>query len=106
MNKALAILFFSILVLFSLDIYAQPDHMAPSIEFIENQGQWDEKIQFESSLPGGQLYIESGKLSFLFYSHEDMSRIHDLKHGKKGVASEEDLIVDGHLFQVSFLGSK
>ena len=105
MSRAPAILFFCILALFSLDSYAQSDHMAPSIEFIENQGQWDEKIQFESNIPDGLLYIESGKLTFVFQSSEDIRRMHDLKHKKTGTATKEDQIIDGHLYQVSFLNS-
>ena len=105
MNRAFAYLIFTILALFSLEIYAQTEHTAPSIEFVKNHGQWDEKIQFESSLPGGDLYIENGKLTFVFFSGEDMDRIHELKHSKAGTAKSEDLVVRGHLFQVSFPGS-
>ena len=76
-----------------------------SIEFIKNQGQWEPSIKFQSTLPSGNLYIESGKLTFMFYDQDDIERIHTLRHNKKAVYTEADLLIDAHQFQVLFPGS-
>ena len=78
--------------------------LTPNIEFVQNNNQWDSHIQYRSDLNNGSLWIESGKLTYVFYRDEDIHRIHELKHGKE-IESEDDLIVDGHLFQMTFLNA-
>ena len=77
----------------------------PSIEFIKNKGQWKKNIQFRSNLPGGKLYFESDKLTYVFYSQEDIDRLHDLHHGKRRNVDESEMIVDAHLFNITFPGA-
>ena len=77
---------------------------APSIDFIKNEGQWHDKIKFRSELPAGKLYIESGKLTYVFYAEDDLRRVHELSHSRKP-ASPSEFMVDAHLFSVSFPGS-
>ncbi len=80
-------------------------HQKEAIEFVKNKGQWEDHIQFQSDIPSGNLYLESGKLTYVFYSQEDIERIHDIRHGPKENITENDMIIDAHLYQVEFLGS-
>ena len=105
MNRAAVYVFFIFSALFTLESYAQVGHGTPSIEFIENKGQWKESIQFESGIPNGQLYIEDGQLTYVLYSGDDLDRIHELKHDREASVSAENIKINGHLFQVSFLNA-
>ena len=113
-RAALMKYFFVILFFFSLPSFAhegdQPavkkiPHKDQSIEFTKNKGQWKSNIQFQASIPSGRLYFESNKLTYVFYSQEDIARQHALRHGPKDKITESDQIVHGHLFQISFPGA-
>lgn len=75
------------------------------IEFVPNNGQWKENIQMRADIPFGNLYFENDKLTFVFYSEEDIDRIHDVHHGLIKDRTEDDKYTDGHLFQISYPGS-
>ena len=38
--------------------------------FIENKGQFDDKVIAKVNLPGGALFIQEGKLYYAFYSQK------------------------------------
>ena len=71
--------------------------------FIENRGQWPEKVQFKTDIGGGSLYLEKRKLTFDRYDREIVSQVFAAHHGEKPLAPPEKL--DCHAYQMSFLGA-
>lgn len=100
-----------ILISFSFTAWAGNDfvkvkkqpHLPPSIEFIENQGQWPGNILYKSNLPGGELYIENGHLVYVFYSQDDVAKVHDIRHGTAEPSGSGDMKVRGHRFDFEFV---
>lgn len=78
------------------------DHNHAGIDFIENKGQWKSNVLFEATIPNGKLFLEKDGIMFLLYNPEDISRIHDLHHGKIQTPTEEDYLINGHAFKMNF----
>ncbi|MGB6037992.1 MAG: gliding motility-associated C-terminal domain-containing protein [Cryomorphaceae bacterium] len=89
-------LLFSIVFLFSVLSYGQH-------RFIENKGQWNEKVQFKTEIGGGNLYLESGKLTFDRYDSEVVSKVFGAHRGEKPIPVPEKL--DCHAYQMNFVGA-
>lgn len=81
------------------------DEEQPRIKFTENKGQWDDHILYRAGVSNGALFLEPQKLTWSFRHPEDISRIHDIHHGKVANPTEADMLVRGHAFQTTFLGS-
>ena len=64
--------------------------------FIQNKGQLPEQVKAKVNLPSGALFIEDGKLTYSFYSGEQLAQIHDLERAEKSV--------DAHAYSVEFIG--
>ena len=74
-------------------------------EFIENKNQWPYPIQYGTSVPGGQLFIQPGVFTYYFLDQSQLG------HGHNGRASSETneqhgpRNINGHRLQVSFDGA-
>ena len=64
--------------------------------FIENKGQLPKQVKAKVNLPSGSLFIEDGKLTYSFYSGEQLAQIHDLERKNKSI--------DAHAYTVEFIG--
>lgn len=77
------------------------------LAFVENKGQWNEKVQFRAKIPDGQLYMEKDRLTYVFHSANDMARMHYLRHHTTADSDiPRDYVMDMHAFQVHFVDSK
>ncbi len=65
--------------------------------FIQNKGQLPEQVRAKVNLPSGSLFIEQGKLTYAFYSGEQLALVHDLKTSKKEI--------NAHSFVMDFVNS-
>ena len=54
---------------------------ASNIEFVENKGQWDPRVQFKGELPTGGLFLEKKGFSALLYNPDDLIRMTEAHHG-------------------------
>jgi hypothetical protein len=48
----------------------------PSVQFIENKGQWDQKILYKADIQNGYLFITNEGLEYLFYDPEHLMHNH------------------------------
>jgi gliding motility-associated-like protein len=72
-----------------------------AVRFIENKGQWEQKILYAADLPMGRVFIEQDRLTYVFC---DISDLHDRWFHR----SEKELgsfPLDCHSFTVRFPGS-
>ena len=71
-------------------------------KFIENKGQWNEKVKFKTELQGGALYLESNKLTYSFY---DEKALESYFHAHHSHAPKQELTrFKLHAYQVEFVG--
>ncbi len=78
-----------------------------NIEFIENKGQWDNRVMYKSNIPAGAFFIRSNGFTVLQHNEEDLKRVQEIAHGHgvKNKQTENDLLLRSHSYNVEFLGS-
>ncbi|HEV2478417.1 MAG TPA: hypothetical protein VGS79_02085, partial [Puia sp.] len=54
---------------------------ASNIEFVENKGQWDPRVQFKGELPAGALFLEKTGFSVMLYDTTDLQALTLAHHG-------------------------
>ncbi len=69
-----------------------------------NKGQWDQKVQFRSELPGGYFYLEEKGFSYLRLDREKIAELHHRTRNHQGSPPSE-LGVDAHAVKVDLLGA-
>jgi len=87
---------FFILLLSSLDAFSQ-------YRFIENKGQWDEKVQFKTDIPGGSFYLENERFTFDRYDSETVAKVFAAHSGLEPIPIPEKLKC--HAYQMIFVNS-
>lgn len=86
----------------SLTAFGQEIHHKHSIHhsFVENKGQWNDQVLFNSKLDGGNLWIEQGRFLFQFL---DMTSIQENHLSRK--VSTEDTEVRQEFLELLFWGA-
>jgi len=85
-------------IVFFISVLSKGQH-----RFIENKGQWNEKVQFKTEISGGNLYLENQKLTFDRYDSEIVSKVFAAHRGEKAIPPPERL--NCHAYQMHFLGA-
>lgn len=75
---------------------AEPAMGQSDLRMIQNNGQWDERIEYSIPLNGGEVFLEQGRLTYALFHLPD----HHGHHDSEGEL--EDSLVKGHAFHVSF----
>jgi gliding motility-associated-like protein len=52
-----------------------------TFEFVENKGQWDNKIRFKGELPAGDFYLQKTGFTVVQHNTEDLKRFFERQHG-------------------------
>jgi len=68
------------------------------IRFIENKGQWDQKVLYRASLGNGDLFVEKNAFTFNLYNAEEISKNHISPSGKNTAPR-------CHAYKVNFLNA-
>jgi gliding motility-associated-like protein len=84
-----------------------------NIEFVENKGQWDQRVRYMGEIGIGNLFLEKGGFTTLLYNPADLARLTDERHGHGAVSAKasaaktgmEADILRSHAYRVRFLGA-
>lgn len=79
-----------------------------ALEFIENKGQWDPRVRFMGTVPGGALFIHPSGFTVLQHNPEDWQTVQDKLHGhidKTRASQPERTTVRSHAYAVEFVGA-
>lgn len=80
-----------------------------NIEFIENKGQWDNKVKFRSEVPSGSFFIRSGGFTVLQHNEQDLKQLIEVAKGHSPDGSSNQrkspLILRSHAYAVDFSGA-
>ncbi|WP_201986843.1 DUF7948 domain-containing protein [Hymenobacter rubidus] len=79
---------------------AHPGAAAPSLEFVENKGQWDAHARYAAALPGGRLFAEADGLTFALLANGGPAQLGHGAKRPKDPATEGP--VRGHAFTLRF----
>jgi len=100
--KAGILIFFYILLANSFVNAQEVTHKhASPYSFIENKGQWDEKVLFKSHFDGGNLWIEQHKMMFHLQDFSEMQEAHVSTKNRSAESSK----IPQTVLHLNFLGS-
>ncbi|TAL43748.1 MAG: hypothetical protein EPN92_09740, partial [Chitinophagaceae bacterium] len=52
-----------------------------NIEFIENKGQWDNRVKYMGDVPAGSFFIRSSGFTVLQHNEQDLGKMQEYLHG-------------------------
>ncbi|MDP4149113.1 MAG: PKD domain-containing protein [Bacteroidota bacterium] len=103
----------SCLLLLSAVTRGAAQEVYSSMEFVENKGQWDKRVDFRGEMPAGAFFIQRQGFTVLLHNPDDLQRSN---HG--GAAGADISIIRGrtaagasgamvrsHAYRVSFIGA-
>jgi gliding motility-associated-like protein len=82
-----------------------------NIQFIENKGQWEDKIRFKGSFPGGAIFIQRNGFTVLQHHPEDYRRLAEKMHGHqldphaRQLPQSDSLTIRSHAYETQFVGA-
>jgi len=86
------------------------------LQFVENKGQWHEKVAFKGELAAGAFFLEpDGSYKIVLHNHDDLRALIGQQHAtsvtgpaidvQKANAAKAKLILHSHAYEVKFLHS-
>ena len=77
---------------------------APSLEFIQNKGQWNGRVRYEAALPAGRLFVQPQALTYAFLDPAALSHRHQSagNGSAAGDAAGAPASVAAHAYTVHF----
>lgn len=80
-----------------------------NIEFIENKGQWDNRVKFRSEVPAGSFFIRSGGFTVLQHNQQELTQLQEIAKGHQFTGSDNKksspFILHSHAYTVDFAGA-
>ncbi len=73
------------------------------LRIIENQGQWDARVEYSIPLNGGEIFLEQDRLTYALFHIPGHGHGHE--HMAEPGHHDADTLVKGHTFQVHFPGA-
>jgi gliding motility-associated-like protein len=73
-----------------------------TLNFTENKGQLDPRVQFHCKLHIGDLYLEKNGFTFDMFSAKELDYYYNLSHDRKGTPSRNSDILNKHAYKMSF----
>ncbi|HXB40039.1 MAG TPA: hypothetical protein VNZ49_05815, partial [Bacteroidia bacterium] len=81
--KLRQLIFFAGCVLFSHYFAIAGEHNPRNISYIQNKGQWDDKVLYQADFRGGRVFLEKNTFTFLFYPAKGFGEMHPHEGGKQ-----------------------
>ncbi len=88
---------------------------AQYLEFVENKGQWDDKVHFKANISGGSVYLQANGYKAVMHNGDDIKEIAEFfgghVHGdslvkKSGTSNPGNIFhVRSHAYEVKFLNA-
>ena len=80
-----------------------------NIEFIENKGQWDSRVQYKGEVSNGSFFIRSGGFTVVQHNPSDYAGVSRFLHGHNAdgspVKPTDKLVLRSHAYDVDFIGA-
>ncbi|MEJ7587541.1 MAG: hypothetical protein WKI04_08265 [Ferruginibacter sp.] len=85
------------------------------LQFVENKGQWDSKVNFRADIQTGAFFVERKGFTVLQHNTEDLEKLASMTHGhspsassvtnaaKKTAPSNQSFKLRSHAYRVSFV---
>jgi hypothetical protein len=73
------------------------------LNYVENKGQWNSKVLYQSDFRGGRLFLEKNALTYVFYPPDGVERFHPHKVADKNIVISDVLTFEA--IRMEFLNS-
>ena len=82
-----------------------------NIEFVENKGQWDNRVKYKGDVSSGALFIRNGGFTVLQHNTDDLAALNAAFHGHtfNGTAAKslnDKMVLRSHAWNVDFVGAE
>ncbi|MBL0153489.1 MAG: PKD domain-containing protein [Chitinophagaceae bacterium] len=95
----------ALLMFLALDVAAQSFN---NIEFVENKGQWDDRIRYKGVVSNGAFFITENGFTVLQHNPGDLADLQVFFHGfmpnHQPVTPTDKVVLRSHAYNVEFLG--
>ena len=84
---------------------ASPVNPTPSLEFIQNKGQWDSRVRYEAALPAGRLFMRPDALTYAFLDPVALDHHREPPAGAPGAQARASHLsgdIAAHAYSVHF----
>lgn len=91
---------------------------AQYFEFIENKGQWNGRVKFQTDMKGGALFLQPGGYKVMLHNLDDLGKINEYfgahhinnkdssaKPAGSKTEALKNFILHSHAYEVNFLGA-
>jgi PKD repeat protein len=96
----------SLLLLAAFALQGGTAGAAGHLQYEENKGQWSNNVQFKADLTEGRIFAEKDKLTYVFYSHNDLQLAHDRSLSRdQSMVNSENTIIHCHAMKMSFVNA-
>ncbi len=81
-------------------------HGSAQMEFIQNKGQWDSRIEYRGDFSTGSFFVENQGFTVVIHNTADLIRVSEQMHGHKLITANTSapIILNSHAYKVKFLG--
>src|SRR5688572_30975939 len=97
----------SILIAFLLPGLSLTAQNYSNIEFIQNKGQWDSRVQYKGDINNGAIFLRSDGFTVLQYNASDYSKLAKLVHGQNAngdlITPNDSVLLRATSYDVVFL---
>jgi gliding motility-associated-like protein len=88
-----------------------------NLEFIQNKGQWDEKVKFKGVMTNGAFFLEDNGFKVVQHKNEDLQKLSEIMHASSFESSntaasaravvppKNSVVVHSHAYNVQFLNA-
>jgi gliding motility-associated-like protein len=80
-----------------------------NIEFIENKGQWDNRVLYKAEVSGGAIFLRNGGFTILQHNPQDLLEVEEMVHhhgGKTAGDLNTPITLRSHAWNVDFVGAR
>ncbi len=96
--------------IFLMALLFQNESVLAQMDFVQNKGQWDKKVNFRRDFSNGSFFLESKGFTVLMHNADDMIKLSQYTHGKVKTSNPKEALPDtftlhSAVYNVSFLGA-
>ncbi len=93
--------------LFFLVMFFSMGHAMAQMEFVENKGQWNSKVQYRGDFNTGSFFIENNGFTVLMHEPNDVQALSEIAHGhiSNKERASQPFIFHSFAYKVKFLGA-
>jgi gliding motility-associated-like protein len=99
-----------IIVAFVLPLVSQAQDEYGMIDFVENKGQWDDRVKFKGDVSFGSFFIRNGGVTVLQNNPEDYKKLMATMHGHEYMGQQamrltDKVVLRSHAYNIDFVNA-